>query len=206
MPRSGSDGRSSSSVRRGWCRRTRTSTSARASAPLDSSSMLAGGAAPPGPHVRCAWRAASFDNKGDPARVLWGASFTHAGGVLAWPSVAVFYAGLSRRDSRFDQGTADELRHTVGARLWRQVGFWDSNIEFSVQTGRFGQGRIRAWDVGVDHGIAVGQVGHALWAGRLPSSSLGLRIRTLPTWRRIPISSPVTSCMRRRPVKTCSPS
>jgi len=96
-----------------------------------------------------------FDNESDSTRLLWGASFARPTDLLLWDNVGAFYVGLHNRRGRFDQGTRDELRHTLGVRLRRQRGAWDSNFEASLQVGRFGSGRIRAWDVGVDNGISL---------------------------------------------------
>jgi len=104
-----------------------------------------------------------FDDTADSTRLLWGASFTRAADLLVWDNVGVYYAGLHNRRGRFDQGTADELRHTVGVRLRRQRGGWDSNFETSLQVGRFGYGRIRAWDIGAENGVSL----HAPLAPRL---------------------------------------
>lgn len=95
-----------------------------------------------------------FDDGADSTRFLWGASFTRATDLGLWDNVGVFYVGLHNRRGRFDQGIADELRHTAGVRLRRQSGAWDSNLEASLQVGRFGSGRIRAWDIGADNGVS----------------------------------------------------
>jgi hypothetical protein len=97
----------------------------------------------------------SFDDGEDTTRVLWGASFTRASRLLLWDNVGVFYLGVHNREGRVAQGTADELRHTVGFRLRRLRRDWDSNLEASLQLGRFGSGRIRAWDVGTHNGVTV---------------------------------------------------
>ena len=96
----------------------------------------------------------AFDDHADSTRLLWGASFTRAADLLVWDNVGAFYVGLHDRRGRFEQGTADELRHTPGFRLRRESGAWDSNLEASLQFGRFGSGRIRAWDIGADNGVS----------------------------------------------------
>ncbi len=50
----------------------------------------------------------------------------------------------SRQRVQFEQGTANETRHTFGARVWHQ-GVWAYDAEAMFQAGRFGSGDIRAW-------------------------------------------------------------
>src|SRR5258708_29536899 len=55
----------------------------------------------------------------------------------------VYYLGLARHAARFEQGTASEKRHPVGARVGhRGVGAYAAEAMF--QAGRFGSGDIRA--------------------------------------------------------------
>jgi hypothetical protein len=49
----------------------------------------------------------------------------------------VYYLGLARDAAHFDQGTANETRHTFGARVWHQ-GAWAYDAEAMFQAGRFG--------------------------------------------------------------------
>src|SRR5260221_177585 len=56
----------------------------------------------------------------------------------------VYYLGLARDAAQFEQGTANETRHTFGARVWHQ-GAWAYDAEAMFQAGRFGAGDIRAW-------------------------------------------------------------
>ncbi|HEX9382443.1 MAG TPA: alginate export family protein, partial [Gemmatimonadaceae bacterium] len=56
----------------------------------------------------------------------------------------LYYLGLARDAAQFEQGTANETRHTFGARVWHQ-GAWAYDAEAMFQAGRFGAGDIRAW-------------------------------------------------------------
>ncbi len=95
-----------------------------------------------------------FDDSADSARALWGASWTRPGALLPGSTATAYYIGLAREGARFDQGTADELRHTLGVRVSGRSGRWDYNIEANGQVGRFGSARIRAWDLASDNGFA----------------------------------------------------
>jgi len=81
--------------------------------------------------------AASFD--------VWG---VYGSRVIALSTKSVgldlYYMGLVRDAAHFDQGTANENRHTFGARVWHR-GVWAYDAEAMFQAGRFGSGDIRAW-------------------------------------------------------------
>ena len=94
-----------------------------------------------------------FDDNPNPSQNFWG---LYATTPIAWlPSgnVDVYYLGLERKDASFDQGQADELRHSVGARIWGREAGWDYNLEFVYQFGSFGSGEIQAWTAASDVGF-----------------------------------------------------
>ena len=57
----------------------------------------------------------------------------------------LYYLGLDKRQTRFQQGAAPERRHSVGTRLWGTHQAWRYNAEAVYQFGKFGSGDIRAW-------------------------------------------------------------
>jgi RNA polymerase sigma factor (TIGR02999 family) len=67
-------------------------------------------------------------------------------------NVDLYYLGLEREEAEFDQGTARELRHTIGTRLWGKAHHIDYNFEFVYQFGTFGNGNISAWTAASDTG------------------------------------------------------
>src|SRR6266850_1630448 len=75
----------------------------------------------------------------------------------------VYYLGLARDAAHFDQGTANETRHTFGARVWHQ-GAWAYDAEAMFQVGRFGSGDIRAWRSAIEGSHLVAD---AVWLPRL---------------------------------------
>ncbi|HEX3498230.1 MAG TPA: alginate export family protein [Stellaceae bacterium] len=87
------------------------------------------------------------------------------GGVYAVLPVApvpsltadLYYLGLDRKNASFDVGTAHELRHTIGTRLWGRPQAWDYNSEFVLQTGSFGKRDILAWLAASDTGYTFAQ-------------------------------------------------
>jgi hypothetical protein len=75
----------------------------------------------------------------------------------------VYYLGLARDAAHFDQGTANETRHTFGARVWHQ-GAWAYDAEAMFQVGHFGSGDIRAWRSVIEGSHLVAD---AAWLPRL---------------------------------------
>jgi Alginate export len=98
-----------------------------------------------------------FDDTPDPDRNFWGLYATR---TLAAPvSVDLYYLGLTHESAGYDQGTANETRHTNGARLWGESEGWDYDVELIYQWGRFGEGNIQAWAVASVFGYTVRGLG-----------------------------------------------
>jgi hypothetical protein len=111
-----------------------------------------------------------FDDRTNNAQALWGA-YAVARSPLWLPfgsSLDLYYLGYSEEEARFDQGTAQETRHTVGLRLWGERSGWDWNWELIYQFGRFDRGDIRAWSVASVTGYTARD---APWSPRLGLSA-----------------------------------
>ena len=93
-----------------------------------------------------------FDNRSSKQINLWGTYskliFPHAG------NLDMYYIGIRRDLSFFEEGTAKEVRHTVGARLWKYGGGFIYNLEGAYQFGSFGSGTINAWTASADLGYS----------------------------------------------------
>jgi len=59
-----------------------------------------------------------FDDGPDQARAFWGGYAVRPFPILPKGNIDLYYLGLRREEAEFDQGTARELRHSVGTRLW----------------------------------------------------------------------------------------
>jgi Alginate export len=98
-----------------------------------------------------------FDNAPDHKTAFWGvyAARPWRRGV----SYDLYYLGLDRKDATFERGTATELRHTIGARLWRPIATQKQGVDFDyegvVQFGSFGSDDIRAWTFASDTGYSL---------------------------------------------------
>jgi hypothetical protein len=99
-----------------------------------------------------------FDDDSDPDQNFWGLYAVTPVSWLPGGNVDLYYLGLDRKGASFDQGTAHELRHTVGTRVWGRKAGWDYNLEFVYQFGSFGSGDIQAWTAASDFGFTFEKV------------------------------------------------
>lgn len=85
----------------------------------------------------------TFDNALGRRARLWGvySAYTPTPNF----NVDLYYLGIDRTAARFDEGVADESRHTFGARVWKNGGEFLYNFELGYQVGSFGTDKIRAW-------------------------------------------------------------
>jgi len=103
-------------------------------------------------------RTGLFDDDSDPDQNFWGLYAVTPVSWLPGGNVDLYYLGLDRKNASFDQGTDDELRHSMGTRIWGHNSGWDYNFEFVYQFGSFGSGEIRAWTAASDVGFTFQNV------------------------------------------------
>lgn len=83
-----------------------------------------------------------FDNTSNRKANLWGVYSTYI--TPKGLNFDFYYLGINRANARFDEGIANESRHTLGTRFWKSgVGFI-YNFETGYQSGAFGSDRISA--------------------------------------------------------------
>jgi hypothetical protein len=98
-----------------------------------------------------------FDNAPNHAVGFWG---VYASRPLPHKnSLEVYYLGLDRKQAKFERGTAQEVRHTLGARFSRPIATeqpgWDFDYEGLWQFGTFGSANIEAWTVASETGYRI---------------------------------------------------
>lgn len=84
---------------------------------------------------------------------LWGVYATGGRDLLPVGAVDLYYLGFRDDAGRFQQGTAEEERHSLGLRYFGESDGWDWNTEAVYQFGSFGSGDIRAWTLATDAGF-----------------------------------------------------
>jgi hypothetical protein len=98
-----------------------------------------------------------FDNVPNHQTAFWGIYATRP-----WRrsvSFDTYYLGEDRKEATYNRGTATELRHTVGGRLWRPIAVKESGLDFDyegvIQFGSFGSNNIYAWTFASDTGYSL---------------------------------------------------
>jgi hypothetical protein len=95
-----------------------------------------------------------FDNAPNHAVGFWGIYATRP--LPHKNSLETYYLGLDRKQATFQRGTAQEVRHSIGARFSRPIASekpgWDFDDEALWQFGSFGSNGIRAWTVATETG------------------------------------------------------
>jgi hypothetical protein len=95
-----------------------------------------------------------FDDVPNHAQSVWGSYLTVPAPIVSRGQADLYYIGLDTKSVTYNRGTADELRHTVGTRVFRPIGEGlDYNWEANYQWGSFGIDSIRAWSVSTETGF-----------------------------------------------------
>jgi hypothetical protein len=97
----------------------------------------------------------SFDDETSNRRSLWALYATRTLPLGDRAGADAYYIGYQSKDAVFNQGAGDELRHTLGARVFGGTSAWDWNLEGFYQFGDFADGRISAWSVSSDIGFTL---------------------------------------------------
>ena len=91
-----------------------------------------------------------FDNKPTRQLNLWG--FYGQWITPRFSNFELYYLGSRKGRSTFEEGTAAEIRHTIGGRLWKAGNGINYNIDAAYQFGHFGFDKIRSWAGYIDLG------------------------------------------------------
>jgi hypothetical protein len=98
----------------------------------------------------------TFDDQPNRDIGFWGVYAVRPFPVLPGGNIDLYYLGRDNKDATFDaRGTGEELRETVGTRLWGTSGSWDYNDEFAFQFGHFRSDQIRAWATSTEIGYQL---------------------------------------------------
>ena len=92
-----------------------------------------------------------FDNKSKGSNSFWGLYGVRENFLLSL-NLDLYYLGWRNLNAIYDQGEAEEIRHTLGARIWGKRKNFDYNFELLYQFGEFGQGDIHAYALASDTG------------------------------------------------------
>src|SRR5262245_44569902 len=94
-----------------------------------------------------------FDDwRAEDSTLFWGLYATAP--LREGASLDLYYLGVASSNTEYAQGTGDELRHSLGARLFGERAGWDYNFEGVLQLGSFGGDPILAWTFASDTGFS----------------------------------------------------
>lgn len=109
-----------------------------------------------------------FNDNRDDTTTFWGFYATLPIAPEKGLNVDVYYMGLNRDNTRFQSGVGDELRHSIGTRLWGRAHGWDHDTEAVVQFGSFDRPTasedILAWTIASNTGYTFE---NAFWKPRI---------------------------------------
>jgi hypothetical protein len=92
-------------------------------------------------------------------QTAWGSYLTSPLPILSRGQVDLYYLGLATASATYNRGSAKEVRHTIGARLFRTPNRGlDYNWELNYQLGSFGADRVRAWSISTETGYTFSRV------------------------------------------------
>ncbi|HXC35813.1 MAG TPA: alginate export family protein [Candidatus Acidoferrales bacterium] len=91
-------------------------------------------------------------NGEDHSTTFWGLYATRYFDHARTLGLDLYYLGIDNKYASYVSGTADETRHSFGAREFGSRGGLDWNAEQVVQTGTFGDNSILAWTAAIDSG------------------------------------------------------
>ncbi|WP_431294538.1 alginate export family protein [Pedobacter sp. P26] len=91
-----------------------------------------------------------FDNRLSHQANLWGA-YSNLN-IQKGGNFDFYYLGIRRDNAEFEEGIAQEARHTLATRYWKSGGGFIYNIEAAYQFGKFGNGHINAWTMALEFG------------------------------------------------------
>ena len=86
----------------------------------------------------------AFNDKHNKATQFWGL-YNVFNKVPLVSNVDLYYFGIARKQSVFNDGVGREERHSAGIRIWKKSAGWNYDIETVFQVGRFSGKKIRAY-------------------------------------------------------------
>lgn len=91
-----------------------------------------------------------FDNGITSDQLLWGGYWVSKIQKSKDANIDLYYLGIYREETAFEEGNREETRHSFGLRHWGSLGHLQYNNELVLQTGSFGNGNITAWTISAD--------------------------------------------------------
>ncbi|MDR7211865.1 alginate export family protein [Flavobacterium piscis] len=90
-----------------------------------------------------------FDDRLNPETKLYGL-YNVINKVPFIQNIDLYYFGLERADAKFDDVNGNELRHSIGTRIWSKNKNWNYDFETVYQFGSIKDKTIEAWTVSLN--------------------------------------------------------
>ncbi len=90
-----------------------------------------------------------FDDGFNKNTKLWGAYLVF-NKIAVLQNIDLYYLGLRKKNAVYDEGKGNELRHSIGGRIWAKKEDWRYDAEGLYQFGDFEDKSIRAWTASVN--------------------------------------------------------
>lgn len=84
---------------------------------------------------------------------LWGAYLVR-NRLAVVKNMDIYYLGLWKHESKFDDGEGKEIRHSIGTRIWRNDGNWKYDLEALYQFGKLADKTVSAWTASINTSYA----------------------------------------------------
>ncbi|MDX2133642.1 MAG: alginate export family protein [Saprospiraceae bacterium] len=90
-----------------------------------------------------------FDDQFNEREKLW-STYTVWNSVPKIHNMDLYYIGYYNQSKRFNSGIGEELRHSIGTRIWRNSKTWNYDFEALYQFGSWGNQFINAYTASID--------------------------------------------------------
>lgn len=90
-----------------------------------------------------------FDDRLNPDTKLFGI-YTVANKVPVIGNIDLYYFGLNKKNAKFDNVSGNEIRHSIGTRIWSKNQSWNYDFETVYQFGEINLKKIDAWTVSLN--------------------------------------------------------
>lgn len=90
-----------------------------------------------------------FDDIFNKREKLW-STYIVFGSVPKFHNIDLYYIGYYNQQKRYNSGISEELRHSIGARIWHKSAAWNYDFEALYQFGTWGHQYINAYTASLD--------------------------------------------------------
>lgn len=86
----------------------------------------------------------TFNDPFNEKALLWG-SYTVINNLKFLNNIDLYYLGVWKKRAEYDAASGEEIRHSLGFRVWKNSNRWKYDIEAVYQFGKLSQATVSAW-------------------------------------------------------------